>query len=271
MFEYLGLVGAYIGGWYIFWHLKIKRFNNRTLAFHDISNGFDLSITKTSTQRFEAIIEYMAENDFYGKDISSCQTDNDLALTFDDGWESFYTNAFPILQQYDFRATVFIITNYIGKFSRWDYQKKRHLDWLQIQQLARQKIEFASHSVNHVDLRGLDKKQLEFEVEYSKKTIEDKIGKRVKYFSYPFGRYNRDVIEAVRDAGYEKAFALRNGGGDYAIPRIGVYLYDTPYSVNLKLMKNSWIEGCKDYVNNSLASGTIILRKFRPVNAMVKK
>lgn len=271
MFAYLGLAGAYIGGWYIFWRLKIKHLHNRILAFHDINNDLDLSITRIGIHRFKNIIEYLSENGIHGKNISGCQTENDLALTFDDGWESFYTNAFPILHQYGFSATVFIITGYVGKYSRWDYHKKRHLNWLQICELAEQGVEFASHSVSHIDLRGLDKKRLEHEVEYSKKTIEDKIGQQVKYFSYPFSRYNKDVIEAVKDAGYENAFTLGTGGDDFAIPRAGVYLYDTPYSANLKLMKNSWIEGCKDYINNALAGGTIILRKFLPVKAISKK
>jgi peptidoglycan/xylan/chitin deacetylase (PgdA/CDA1 family) len=268
MFTYMGLAGAYLCGWYVFWRLKIKHSHSRILAFHDVSDDFSLAITRTGVRRFQDIIKYIMKNGFHGKNISGCQAENDLALTFDDGWESFYTNAFPILKQYGFSSTVFIITGYVGKFSRWDYHKKKHLDWMQICELAEQGIEFACHSNSHSDLRGLDEKQLEYEIDYSKKTIEDKIGQPVKYFSYPFGRYDKSVIEIVKKAGYENAFCLRNGSGDFAIPRAGVYLYDTPYSINLKLTKNSWIEGCKDYVNNALAGGTIILKKLLPVNTI---
>lgn len=271
MFTYLGLAGAYLCGWYIFWKLKIRHSHSPVLAFHDISDDFGLSITRTGVRRFQDIINYLAENGFHGKNISSCKTENDLALTFDDGWESFYTNAFPVLQQYGFSATVFIITGYVGKSSRWDYHKKKHLNWMQICKLAEQGVEFACHSASHLDLRRLDKKRLEYEIEYSKKTIEDNIGQPVKYFSYPFGRYNKNVIEAVKKAGYENAFSLRDGNEDFAIPRTGVYLYDTPYSINLKLTRNSWIEGCKDYINNALAGGTIILRNLSPAGTINKK
>ena len=251
--------------WYLFWHLRGKHFDCRILTFHDIGNKVDLSINRTTVSGFDSILDYLKENGFNGTSLSQQRHEKDVALTFDDGWESFYKNAFPVLQKYNFSATVFVVTDYIGKFSAWDYQKKRHLNWKQISELSAAGIEIASHSATHTDLRGLNDSRLRHEIINSKKTLEDKLGKPVKYFSYPFGRYDNRAMEMIRTAGYENAYILTGGGDDYALARHSVYLYDTPYSIYLKLMKHSRLERCKDYINNSLAGGTIILRKFAPV------
>ncbi len=264
MIEYVGLAGAYVGSWYLFWRLKLRRPPKRILTFHDISDGFDLSITRLGSGGFRKIIEYISESGLGGVNLSGQRKEKDIGLTFDDGWQSFYTIAYPILKEFGFSATLFVIPGYMGKMSSWDYAKRNHLRWNEIQALTDEGIEIASHSVNHVDLRGLNDRQLEHEVADSKKEIEDKIGRPVKYFSYPYGRYNQRVIEAVKRAGYEKAYALSVGRGDYAVARRGVYLYDTPYSIHKKLVTNLWLEQCKDYVNNSLAGGTIALRKLFP-------
>jgi peptidoglycan/xylan/chitin deacetylase (PgdA/CDA1 family) len=178
-----------------------------------------------------------------------------------------YDNAFPILQKYGFSATVFVVTDYIGKASDWDYKKMQHLNWQQLRELADYGIEIGSHGAGHIDLRSLSDEKLEYEIAGSKKMLEDKLGIPVKYFSYPFGRYDKRIIDKVMKAGYEKACALSSGGGEFAVARQGVYLYDTPYSVYLKIERQSWLEQCKDYVNNMLAGGTITYRKLFPVKS----
>ena len=266
MLNYFLFAGAYLLGWFLFDHVKLKnQTGGNYLAFHDISDKFDLSITRLSPHRFNYIIKCLAKSGFKGTSIDGLKNEKDVAFTFDDGWEGFYDDVFPVLYKHNFSATVFVVAGYVGKKSVWDYSNKMHLSWEQIRTLASEGIEIASHSINHVDLRNLDDKQLEYEVAGSKKMIEDKLGLPVKHFSYPFGRYDRRVIDTVKQAGYEKAFTLGAGKGDYAVGRRPVYLYDTPYSVYLKLTGNSWLERCKDYVNNSLAGGTITLRKLFPV------
>jgi len=264
MVLYFGLAGLYVGGWYLFWRYKSNQAGNRVLAFHDIRDRLDLSISRNSVIGFNNIIEYLASSGFSGTSISGQKSEHDIALTFDDGWLGFYENAWPILKDYGFSATVFLITDYVGQTSGWDYKKAPHLSWNQIRELADNGIEFGSHGASHVDLRRLDDKRFAYELAGSKRTIEDKIGQPVKYLSYPFGRYNRRVIEAAKRAGYERAYALSEGAGDFAAGRTGVYLYDTPYSIYRKLVKHSWPDECKDYINNSLAGGTITLRRLFP-------
>lgn len=238
----------------------------RILTFHQVADRFEMSITRVPVNGFERIVRFLAESGWRGTNLSEMHADNDIGLTFDDGWQSFYENAFPILQKHGFTATVFLISDYVGRDSAWDYKKSRHLDWHQILELAQAGIEFGSHSASHADLRALDNARLKHEIEASKKTIEDRLGRQVNFFAYPFGRFDNRVMEHVRIAGYKKAYAASNGESDFAITRTGVYLYDTPYSIYLKLAKHSRFEWCKDYVNNALAGGTIALRKLHPIN-----
>lgn len=236
----------------------------RILTFHQITDNFEMSITRVAASGFERLIRFLVDGGWRGMSLSEMQNENDIGLTFDDGWQSFYENAFPILQNYGFTATVFLVSDYVGRESAWDYKKSRHLDWYQIKELARAGVEFGSHSASHSDLRSLSDDRLMHEIEASKKTIEDRLGKQVNFFAYPFGRFDSRVIEHVKMAGYKKAYAASKGEPAFAITRTGVYLYDTPYSIYLKLAKHSRLEWCKDYVNNALAGGTIALRKLLP-------
>jgi peptidoglycan/xylan/chitin deacetylase (PgdA/CDA1 family) len=263
MLSYLGITGAYLGAWYAFGKWKLPVGPSRILAFHSVSDKMGLGISRNSLLGFERIISFLAESKFAGGKISGRLKESDIALTFDDGWLDFYQNAFPILRKYRFSATIFVVTNYIGKNSAWDYQKKRHLDWRQIQELSDSGIEFGSHSASHRDLRNLNDRELDNELAGSKAILEDKLGLPIRYLSYPFGRYNNKVIECAAKTGYQNAYAMVSGMGNFAVPRHCVYLYDSPYSVNLKL-NGSVIETCKEYVNNSLAGGTITLKRLFP-------
>lgn len=285
MIEYIGGAGVYILGWYIYWLAKLKRARKPILAFHSVSDSFDLSITRNTIKGFREIMEYLRQTGYTGYSISGLNSENTchcegaertkqsvetkptaIALTFDDGFLDFYENVYPILKEYEFTATVFLISDYVGKTSTWDYQKKQHMSWDMIGEMSEHGIEFGSHGKTHVDLRSLDDKRLRVELVDSKQTIEDKTGKPVKHFSYPFGRYDNRVAKAVKETGYENAYTLSTGDGEYSERRHAAYLYDTPYSINRKVMKQSWVESCKDYVNNSLAGGTIALKKLIPKN-----
>lgn len=250
--------------WYLFSEAKLKHSFAKILAFHDIADGFDYSISRISLRRFGEIIEFLSARSFRGTTLSGRTESRDVALTFDDGLQSVFVNAGPILKEYGHTATVFVVVGYVGKKSSWDYRPRMHLTWSEIKGLSDMGFEIGSHSLSHRDLRLLNDATLEREVVDSRKIIEDHLGLPVRYFSYPFGRFDSRVIEAVRRAGYHNGYALATGDRELAVLRRGVYAYDTPYSVYLKLEKESWIEATKDYINNALAGGTIAMRRLFP-------
>lgn len=124
-----------------------------------------------------------------------------VVITFDDGYQNFYQDAFPVLNRYGFSATVFLPTAYIGE-SSLRFNGRQCLTWPEVRELHRHGIRFGSHTVTHPQLSVLNKAELENELGDSKVTIEDKIGCAVESFAYPyaFPRTNGDFRLRLRES-----------------------------------------------------------------------
>lgn len=154
-----------------------------------------------------------------------------IIITFDDGYEDNYTNAYPILNELKIKATIFLITGTIGK--------KQYLNKSQIVEMQ-DLVDFQSHSVNHRYLAKTELDKLDYEFSESKKAIESITKKPVYVFSYPYGNYNQDVIRTVKKY-YKYALSINHGFfnpsnsvANYEICRIAVVR-----STNLDQFKNS--------------------------------
>lgn len=143
-----------------------------------------------------------------------------IALTFDDGYRDFYTAAWPVLQQHGFKATSYVITDFIG----WD----AYMTWPMLQELsATGQIEIGAHTRSHVDLRALSAAKLWDEIIGSKTILETGLGRAVGAFCYPAGFYNAAVIAAVKRANFLTATTVSAGTkqnlqNQYELPRIRV-------------------------------------------------
>jgi peptidoglycan/xylan/chitin deacetylase (PgdA/CDA1 family) len=113
-----------------------------------------------------------------------------VILNFDDAYESQYTNAKPILDKYGYKATYYIVCNYVGNSGR--------LTWEDITALKNEGYDIASHTMNHADLTKTSKKETEFEVGGSKQCLLDH-GINTTSFAYPFngGSDEASVIDVV--------------------------------------------------------------------------
>ena len=125
-------------------------------------------------------------------------------VTFDDGYETVYREAFPVLQELGFTATVFLITGYCGKRNSWPGHvspvgEQSVLSWTQIEEMARHQIEFGSHTVAHPDLTGVTRHEAEREMRDSKQTIQDQLSRDVEVFAYPYGRYAPWTVDLARE------------------------------------------------------------------------
>ena len=147
-----------------------------------------------------------------GEALEGLEANEDLrktvVLTFDDGYRDFYTEAFPVLKQCGFTATIFLATDRIretpARIEGADY-----LTWSEVRELHAEGIRFGAHTVTHPDLRSLGPEEHEQELGRSKETIEDCLGVRVESFSYPHGfpeedrQYSEYVKDVLCNRGYE--------------------------------------------------------------------
>ena len=133
-----------------------------------------------------------------------------VAITFDDGFRDFFTEAFPILENHGYTATMFLPTAFIGDTRRCfrpstiNYQpstRKECLTWTEITELRQAGIQFGSHTVNHPKLVELSWSGIQSELSNSKSDIEQHLGEPVSAFCYPFAfpQTNRSFARAFRD------------------------------------------------------------------------
>jgi peptidoglycan/xylan/chitin deacetylase (PgdA/CDA1 family) len=278
--------------WLFLYALWRARFRQRSkdaipvLAYHQVSDGFDWSITRQKVSQFERGMKSLKDKGYRVvglKDAAISEKPGDrrsIALTFDDACLGVHRNAFPTLQRLGFTACVFVVTGYVGKPSEWDYgwgkNKRRHLSWEQIREMAQAGFEVGSHTVNHPDLTRIPKRFVEYELRASKEMLEDKLGRSVDFLSYPFGRSNRYVEQEAERLGYAGAYALRShhldsGTNPFSRTRWGVYLLDSPLSLRMKIEQGKflWLEEMKGRIISAFSGWTVML-KGRPDYAHIK-
>jgi peptidoglycan/xylan/chitin deacetylase (PgdA/CDA1 family) len=161
--------------------------------------------------------------------------DRCFAITFDDGYQSVYDHAFPILQRYGFSATVFLTVGDNG--STADSERlpsmceRSMLSWHEMKEMQRSGIAFGAHTLTHPDLTRLPAELLEVEVVGGKRVIEDALGSRVDTFAYPFGRYDKRCRELVSRhflcACSDRLGLLRPSTDFYAMERVDAYYLRT--------------------------------------------
>lgn len=126
-----------------------------------------------------------------------------VMLTFDDGNLSDYTIAAPALVRRGLTACFFVVA---GRLGSRGFMGGSHL-----RQLVAEGFEIGSHGLGHVDWTQLDAAALAREVQDSKAILEDTIGHVVRRAAIPFGRYDRRVLQALRDVGYDEVLSSDGG------------------------------------------------------------
>ena len=164
-----------------------------------------------------------------------------VALTFDDGFANFYTEAFPVLAAHGFGATVFLVTDYCGGHNDWGDRLPRLarsplLAWREIKELARCGIEFGSHTRTHPDLTRVPRARAESELVESKRLIEDAVGREVKTFAYPYGRFDDEVKEQARRR-FRAAVSTELGKATPASDLFALERLDTYYLANPRIFE----------------------------------
>lgn len=172
----------------------------------------DLSVTP---ERFGEHLRWLRENGYTSislDDVVLALTagkplpERPVVLTFDDGYEDAYTNAFPLLLAFHMTGTFFVVTEWI------DGHTAGYLTWDQARDMAAAGMSIESHTRSHIDLtNACDYNCLVYQILGSVQTIEAETGVRPRFFCYPSGRYNDDVLRVVKQVGFEAAVTTEAG------------------------------------------------------------
>jgi peptidoglycan/xylan/chitin deacetylase (PgdA/CDA1 family) len=169
-----------------------------------------------------------------------------VALTFDDGLEDIVQNAIPELQKRSIPATLFIVTEALGSDRTWEHyggddtRQEKVMTLQQLRELPFELITIGSHSMTHPMLPAIDGDRLWHELSGSRAKLKDLLGAKVTLFSFPYGAFDEQSIEASRRAGYDRVFTALpsfafSKPAEFVTGRIGINPTDWPIEFRLKM------------------------------------
>jgi peptidoglycan/xylan/chitin deacetylase (PgdA/CDA1 family) len=136
-----------------------------------------------------------------------------IILTFDDGYEDNYTTLFPLLKQFGFTATIFMVTQL--RSNEWAAAQGEPAAPLMTREQAREMaaygVEFGGHTRTHVDVARVPPEVARSEIAGCKADLEEWLGVPVTSFAYPYGSTSEAAKQLVKEAGFRYAIATKSG------------------------------------------------------------
>jgi peptidoglycan/xylan/chitin deacetylase (PgdA/CDA1 family) len=167
-----------------------------------------------------------------------------VRVTFDDAFRS-AGSVIPSLRALGVPVQMFVCSGFarvgapltIPELAGDDPEELATMTWDQLRGLADDGVEMGSHGISHAHLPALADEELRRELAESKESIESELGRPCTELAYPYGEHDQRVRGLARQAGYERAYALRARGDDpYAAPRLDLYRRHTPARAALLAM-----------------------------------
>ena len=161
-------------------------------------------------------IKFINPKDFENE-LKNNKLQKKVLLTIDDGFLSFYENAWPILKSKKIPFILFISTREVGNFN--------YMSWGQIKEISEENfVEIGNHSHTHEYLADENNEVIKEDIEKSISIFKKNLGKNSNFFSYPFGEYSNNFKNIIKQFGFKFAFGQHSGVIDetkdfYELPR----------------------------------------------------
>ena len=194
-------------------------------------------------ENFEAQLQYLAEAGYRTITLADLYLyltqgyplpEKPIVLTFDDGYIDAYEIVFPLLLDYGFTGTFFVLA------TPAHFEWSEYITWAQMEEMSDAGIEIQGHGRDHVDLRDRSYDYLVYQTVGIQEAIQYHTGRLPRFFCYPSGRRDADVIAVLKSAGYWGAVTTEWGQrhtreGLFEMPRLRIRGSDTLESFINKL------------------------------------
>lgn len=205
--------------------------------------------TYVTKDKFEQQMKYLKENNYESitfEDIKNGEYkkrfDKDkkyIIITFDDGYKDNYTNAFPILEKYNMKMVLFMVTDL--NYNKWDVdvadrEKEKKFELLNKEELKEMLdsglLELGGHTSVHLNMPKCNKKILKEDIKNQKEKLQQLVNKEIVAFAYPWGKSDEKSKKIVEESGYLFAVNMETGSSCFSddlfgIRRIGIYDTDS--------------------------------------------
>jgi peptidoglycan/xylan/chitin deacetylase (PgdA/CDA1 family) len=205
------------------------------LTYHSIDgSGSPISV---APEAFARHVRFLASGRVrvveLGKIARVPEEEDAVAITFDDGFANFAERAWPLLRDRGLPATLFVVSDRVGKTNAWDAAPGIEipslplLAWDQLARFALEGLELGAHGRTHASLAGMPRDRLFDEVNGSKEKIRMETGRTPSAFAFPFGDRDAAAVEAVRGAFScactTELRALARGEDLHLLPRVDAF------------------------------------------------
>ena len=205
---------------------KIEDFGLISLMYHRFEENKYPS-TNIRILDFKKHLEIINQNNIifinpknFENEITNNKKQRKILLTIDDGFLSFYENAWPILKEKKIPFILFVSTREVGSFN--------YMNWDQIREISKEEfVEIGNHSHTHEYLVDESNEIIIADIQKSINIFKNKLGKNSKFFSYPFGEYSLNFKKIIQTFGFKYAFGQHSGVIDetknfYELPRFPI-------------------------------------------------
>ena len=173
----------------------------RILCYHRVNSLLRNYLT-VSNENFREQMSWLADQGYKTISLSDLLSGNpggerSIVITFDDGYEDNYRNAFPAMRPYGFTGTIFAVAGSI--------EAKDYLSVTQMREMTDAGFSFGAHTVNHVHLKMISSEAKRREIFQSKELVSKAAGRSCDVFCYPYGEYDKESVKLVREAGFKGA------------------------------------------------------------------